>query len=85
MKIRNAQSPTAIDAARRSDGDRATPPGPARAEEVRVSAEARSLMEARAPEAPDEAKVASLKKAIRDGMFAIDPSRIADMMLREEL
>lgn len=53
-------------------------------EQVSVSAEARSLAEARAPEVPDQDRIDRLKQAIKDGTFKVDVNRIATQMLEEE-
>ncbi|MDH5671847.1 MAG: flagellar biosynthesis anti-sigma factor FlgM [Myxococcales bacterium] len=60
-------------------------PGGAPSVQVNVSSQARQLAEARAPEQPDEARVARLTDAIRNGTFTVDVDRIADAMLSEEL
>ena len=53
-------------------------------EQVDVSSTARALQSARAPEVPDQAKIARLKEAIRNGEFKIDVDRIASRILEEE-
>ena len=72
------------DKPRRSENKSKSPSRSAAAEQVSVSAEARSLAEARAPEVPDQARIDRLKEAIRNGSFEIDVDRIATQMLEEE-
>lgn len=54
------------------------------ATEVRLSGAAQSLQEARAPETPDAEKVERLRSLVEQGQLEIDPTRIADAMLRDE-
>lgn len=51
---------------------------------VSVSSRARQLAEARAPEKPDQARIARLKEAVEKGTLDVDPAKIANAMLREE-
>ena len=88
MKLVGPSQPGGPD---RASGDRTAKPRvdrPAasggRAERTTVSGGARALSSARAPEAPDEVRVARLKQAIRDGTFQVNVEKIADAILREE-
>lgn len=89
MKVNRPQRPVALDAVRatrangtsKSDDTKSAPAG----ERVQVSNEAKLLMEARAPEVPDQDRIARLKEAIANGTFEVDADRIADAMLNEEL
>lgn len=51
---------------------------------VHVSDVGRKLAAARAPEVPDEARVAHLRGLLASGKLTIDAGAIADAMLREE-
>jgi len=54
-------------------------------ERVAFSTGARRLMEAKAPEVPDESRIMRLRAAIEDGSFVIDADTIAARMLEEEV
>jgi flagellar biosynthesis anti-sigma factor FlgM len=63
----------------------AAPPGGASpATKVAVSAEAKQLAEARAPEVADTAKVERLSIRVARGDFMVDAEEVADRMLAEE-
>lgn len=90
MKIDGSNKPGSADqirarqnsqAAKQKDADSGKP---AAAEQVSVSSAARALQSARGPEVPDQAKIARLKEAIRNGEFKIDFDRIASRILEEE-
>lgn len=51
---------------------------------VRVSDSSRKLAAARAPEVPDEARIAHLRGLLSSGKLHIDAGAIADAMLRDE-
>ena len=88
MKVQGPNRPNHVEALRNrstSNTSSAERPATQRGETVTFSPSARGLAEARAPEVPDEARVARLADAIVSGSFKIDASRIADAMLREEL
>jgi flagellar biosynthesis anti-sigma factor FlgM len=53
-------------------------------ERVSLSSQARQLADARAPEVPDETRIAELRDKLAAGKLHIDFEAIADAMLREE-
>lgn len=84
MKISGTRTQLSIDSTRSRAVER--PSSPAKpSEKVRVSSGARSLADAKAPEAPDRARIERLTDAIREGRFQIDAAKIADVMLKEEV
>jgi len=56
-----------------------------RGEKVRISKHAQQLTDVRAAEKPDMERVERLRNAIDDGTFEVDPEKIAERMLEEEL
>lgn len=68
-----------------STGRLAKPEAATGASKVAVSSQARRLAEARAPEAPDAAKVARLRQSIASGDFTVDADAVAEKMFKEEM
>ena len=88
MKIGGPHKPYGVEPVRQADRARPTSKtkgGKNVGERVQVSEEAQLLAAARGPEQPDEAKIAELRDAIREGRFSIDAERIAKTMLDEEV
>jgi flagellar biosynthesis anti-sigma factor FlgM len=84
MKIQGTPRATPIPESRgvaRYEETRASRPS---AERVSLSSQARQLADARAPEVPDDKRVAELRDKIAAGKLQIDFEAIADAMLREE-
>ena len=91
MKIPGTTRSAPVDPVRRltptrRQGSRPSSGGPAA--HVQLSPAARELLEARSSEHSelvDDARVARLSRALRDGSFRIDYDRIAERMLQEEV
>ena len=94
MKINNATNPhlTAISRNRPDEGVEADIDASESAqragdtqERVLLSDAGKELADVKLAETPDQERITRLREAIENGTFEIDPTRIAERMLDEEL
>lgn len=86
MKVQGPGRPASVDAVRGARVvDKSQETSRSTTEQVSVSSEARALLDVRAPEVPDQERIARLRNAIRNGTFEVDAEKIASRMLEEEV
>lgn len=86
MKVQGPGRPASVDPVRGTrQVEKSQDTSRSSTEHVRVSSEARALLDARAPEVPDQQRIARLRDEIRNGTFQVDAAKIAERMLEEEV